>query len=258
VVLYVGTSGWQYRHWRNRFYPPGLPARAWLDHYAERFQTVEINNTFYRLPPRETFEGWAKRFPPDFVIAAKMSRYLTHIKRLRDPEEPVHRFLEHARPLGARLGSVLVQLPPNLTVDAPQLDDVLARFPSGMRVAVEPRHESWWVDDVRAVLERHDAALCLADRGSRLITPHWRTASWGYVRFHFGRAQPAGCYGRAALETWVVRVRDTWGPDADVFVYFNNDMEGCAVRDAVVFAQLAAAAGLTPTRTPNLDEAPVG
>ena len=257
-MLYIGTSGWQYRHWRNRFYPKGLPARAWLDHYVERFATVEINNTFYRLPPRETFEGWAKRFPADYAIAAKASRYLTHIKRLREPQEPVQRFMEHAAPLGSRLGPVLVQLPPNLPVEVERLDETLAAFPRWLRVAVEPRHESWWIDDVRKVLEKHDAALCLADRGSRLITPAWRTSEWGYVRFHFGRAQPRSCYGRAALARWTDRVCDLWGADDDVYVYFNNDGEGCAIRDAVVFGELAAARGLHPTRTPRLDEAPVG
>ncbi|MDQ1519031.1 MAG: hypothetical protein QOI55_104 [Actinomycetota bacterium] len=257
-MLYIGTSGWQYRHWRGRFYPSGVPARAWLDYYIERFATVEINNTFYRLPPRETFELWAKRFPADYVIAAKVSRYLTHIKRLREPEEPVQRFLEHAEPLGPRLGPVLVQLPPNLPAEAERLDATLTAFGPGRRIAVEPRHESWFVDDVRSVLERHNAALCLADRGSRLITPAWRTADWGYVRFHFGRAQPRSCYGRASLVRWVDRVCDLWGDHEDVFAYFNNDGEGCAVRDAVVFARLAAARGLHPTRTPQLDEAPVG
>jgi uncharacterized protein YecE (DUF72 family) len=257
-LLYVGTSGWQYRHWRARFYPQGCPQKAWLDYYAQRFATVEINNTFYRLPPRETFEGWAKRFPPDEIIAVKASRYLTHIKRLREPEEPVKRLLEHAQPLGERLGPVLVQLPPNLTVEVDRLDATLGAFPRAVRVAVEPRHESWFVDEVRAVLQRHNAALCLADRGSRMITPAWRTADWGYVRFHFGRAQPWGCYGRDALARWVERVCDLWQPDDDVFVYFNNDMEGCALRDAVVFARLAERRGLHPTRTPDLADTPVG
>jgi uncharacterized protein YecE (DUF72 family) len=257
-MLHVGTSGWQYRHWRGRFYPRGLPARAELDHYTHAFATVEINNTFYRLPPRETFVTWAQRFPADVVIAAKMSRYLTHVKRLQEPDEPVERFLTHAAPLGDRLGVVLLQLPPTLRVEAERLDATLAAIGQRVRVAVEPRHESWFVDDVRAVLERHDAALCLADRGSRLITPAWRTASFGYVRFHFGRAQPWSCYGRAALARWVDRIAELYGERRDVYAYFNNDMEGCAVRDAVVFARLARARGLHPSRTPALDQAPVG
>jgi uncharacterized protein YecE (DUF72 family) len=257
-VLYVGTSGWQYKHWRGRFYPRQLAQRDWLEHYAQRFQTVEINNTFYRLPSRETFASWARRFPADEVLAIKASRYLTHIKRLKEPQEPVDRLLTHAEPLGACLAVVLVQLPPNLPVEVERLDDVLAAFAGRVRVVVEPRHPTWFVADVRAVLERHDAALCLADRGSRPITPEWRTAGFGYVRFHFGRAQPRSCYGRDALARWADRIADQYGPDDDVYAYFNNDGEGCAVRDAAVFAELAAERGLVPTRVPVLDEAPVG
>jgi uncharacterized protein YecE (DUF72 family) len=145
-----------------------------------------------------------------------------------------------------------------LPVEVERLDATLAAFGRGLRIAVEPRHASWFVDDVRAVLERHNAALCLADRGSRMITPAWRTADWGYVRFHFGRGKPRSCYGRASLSRWLDRVCELWGADDDLFVYFNNDGEGCAVRDAVLFAQLGAARGLHPTRTPQLDEAPVG
>jgi uncharacterized protein YecE (DUF72 family) len=259
-VLYVGTSGWQYRHWRGRFYPDGLPARRWLEHYTQRFATVEINNTFYRLPPRETFEQWAERFPADFVVAMKASRYLTHVKRLQEPEEPVQRLLAHAQPLRARLGPVLVQLPPTLTAKPDRLDETLRAFGTSVRVAVEPRHPSWFEDSarLREVLERHDAALCLADRGSRLITPFWRTAEWGYVRFHHGRGRPRSCYGRDALAHWAERIATTWSPSDDVFAYFNNDGEGCAVRDAVVFAHLAEKRGLHPTRVPDISEAPVG
>ncbi len=251
-MLYVGTSGWQYRHWRDRFYPKAVPQRAWLEYYAERFATVEINNTFYRLPPRTTFEQWAERFPADFVVAMKASRYLTHVKRLQEPEEPVHRMLEHAAPLGDRLGPVLLQLPPNLTFEPERLRATLAAFPSHVRVAVEPRHSSWFDDEaaLRDVLEARGAALCIADRASRLLAPLWRTADWGYVRFHAGLAHPPGCYGRAALLHWVERIDATWGTRADVFAYFNNDMHGCAVRDAVMFGNLAGRHGLHPSRVP--------
>ncbi|GIF67501.1 histidine kinase [Asanoa ishikariensis] len=249
-MILVGTSGWQYRDWRGPFYPEKLPQRAWLEHYAERFATVEINNAFYRLPERDTFAAWRERTPGDFCVGVKMSRYLTHIKRLKDPAEPVKRFLDHADGLGDRLGPVLVQLPPNLKVDAGALDAVLARFPSGIRVAVEPRHESWWVDEVRAVLTTHAAALSWADRLGRPTTPLWRTTDWGYLRFHEGRATPRPRYGRSALRTWAGRLKDAFGADADAYVYFNNDHGGAAVTDAAAFARIAAAAGLTPSRTP--------
>ncbi|MFD8275795.1 DUF72 domain-containing protein [Streptomyces flaveolus] len=251
MTLFVGTSGWQYRDWRDVLYPPGLPVRLWLERYAAGFATVEINNAFYRLPTRETFEGWRERVPPDFVVAVKASRYLTHIKRLRDPEEPVDRLMTHAAGLGDRLGPVLLQLPPTLRCDAGLLDACLACFPPGTRVAVEPRHESWWTPEVRGVLESRGAALCWADVLARPVTPLWRTADWGYVRFHQGRAAAWPHYGRRSLATWLDRIATTWPDDHDVYTYFNNDPNGAAVRDALLFARLARTTKLTVTRTPS-------
>ncbi len=256
--MYVGTSGWQYKSWRGRFYPEKLAQGRWLEWFAERFQVVEVNNTFYRLPPPETFTAWAQRTPPDFVVAPKVSRYLTHVKRLQDPEEPVQRFLRHAAPLGDKFGPILVQLPPDLTADVGRLDRVLGLFPEGLRVAVEFRHESWFTEDVRKVLESHGAALCLADRASKVLSPLWQTTGWAYVRLHEGTAEPRPCYGRTALRTWSRRLADTWGSEADIFVFFNNDPLGCAVRDAAVFAREAAGAGLRPTRVPAVGDVKVG
>ncbi|MEV4443132.1 DUF72 domain-containing protein, partial [Streptomyces sp. NPDC049577] len=251
MPLLVGTSGWQYKDWRGVLYPADLPQRLWLEEYARAFATVENNNAFYRLPTPETFADWRARTPGGFLMAVKASRYLTHIKRLRDPEEPVARLMRHAAGLGERLGPVLLQLPPTLRADPGLLDAALAPFPAGTRVAVEPRHPSWWSDEVRAVLERRRAALCWADNGSRPVTPLWRTADWGYVRFHAGRASPWPRYGRRALVTWARRVADTWPDGADVYAYFNNDPGGAAVHDAVVFARAAAALGRTVSRTPD-------
>lgn len=171
MTLFVGTSGWQYKDWRGVLYPDGVPMRLWLEEYAARFATVEINNAFYRLPTRETFESWRERTPPDFVVALKASRYLTHIKRLRDPAEPVDRLLSHAAGLGDRLGPVLLQLPPTLHADPGLLDECLGCFPADVRVAVEPRHDSWWTPQVRKVLESRGAALCWADVLARPVTP---------------------------------------------------------------------------------------
>jgi uncharacterized protein YecE (DUF72 family) len=252
-MLHVGTSGWQYRDWRGSFYPPGLAQRDWLRHFAERFATVELNNSFYRLPERANFERWRDQTPEDFVVAVKMSRFLTHLKRLREPEEPVRRFLERARGLGPRLGPVLLQLPPQLEAEFERLAGVLRCFPKDVRVAVEPRHDSWYEDRLRSVLEERGAALCLADSPRRRM-PHWRTADWGFVRFHEGRATPHPCYGERALAGWAERIADLWPASADVFCYFNNDGRACAVRDAVTFARLARRAGLRPTRVPERDE----
>jgi uncharacterized protein YecE (DUF72 family) len=250
-MILVGTSGWQYRHWHTRFYPPGLPQNRWLEYYAARFATVELNSAFYRLPERATFAGWRDRIPDDFCMAVKMSRYLTHIRRLRDSAEPVSRFLERAGALGDRLGPVLLQLPPDLPADLAALDAVLARFPPHVKVAVEPRHSSWWTDEVRRMLEQHQAALCWADRRGRPVTPLWRTAGFGYLRLHEGRAEPRPRYGGAALRSWVGRIITAFGPDETVYVYFNNDPNGAALTDAETFADLCRRHDLPVTRTPT-------
>jgi uncharacterized protein YecE (DUF72 family) len=253
MAVLVGTSGWQYRDWRGRFYPERLAQAKWLEHYAGRFATVESNNAFYRLPDPHTFAAWAARTPPDFVMATKASRFLTHVKRLRDPAEPVARFLEHAGHLGGKLGPVLLQLPPSLQGDAALLDAVLECFPDRVRVALEPRHQSWFSDRILELLRERGAAMCLTDRARRR-SPLWRTAGWTYLRFHEGAGTPQPCYGQQALATWAEALAATWGPAADVYVYFNNDPGACAVRDAVRFAAAARRAGLSPTRTPDIGE----
>ncbi len=250
MAVYVGTSGWQYRDWRDSFYPTRLAQSRWLEHYAANFAVVEVNNTFYRLPERSTFEEWAARTPTDFVVAMKASRYLTHIRRLKEPAEPVARMLDHAGGLGRKLGPVLVQLPPNLRADPERLADTLARFPHRVRVAVEPRHESWFTDNVYRVLNEHNSALCLTDR-ARQRGPVVRTADWYFLRFHEGVARPRPCYGDQALAGWIDRLAAEWPGTGDGYVFFNNDHRACAVRDAARFAVLAGRAGLGPTRAPN-------
>ena len=245
-MILVGTSGWQYRDWRERFYPAGTPQRLWLEHFAAHFATVEVNNAFYHLPERETFAKWRARTPDDFCLAVKMSRYLTHIKRLRDPAEPVQRFMSRAEALGDKLGPVLLQLPPSLRVDLAALDATLGLIPPGVRVAVEPRHASWWTDETRNLLEKHGAALCWADRKGRPVTPLWCTTDWAYLRMHEGRAQPRPRYGAAALRTWLGRVEQF----ETAYVYFNNDPGGAAIADASAFAAQARKRDLPVSRTP--------
>jgi uncharacterized protein YecE (DUF72 family) len=270
----IGTSGWQYRDWRGMLYPPGLAERDWLEYYAGRYGTVENNGTFYRLPATDTFAGWRAKVPDGFVMTVKASRYLTHVRRLRDPAEPVARLLRAAAGLGDRLGPVLLQLPPNLRADAAALDTCLgefARFPgpgaSGgqvsattpgsaatggrVRVAVEFRHESWWTEETRQLLASHNAALCWVDRLGRPLAPLWRTADWGYLRFHEGAAQPWPRYGTQALRSWVRRAGEAWPDSADVFVYFNNDQHAAALYDAAAFASMARQAGRQVTPAPE-------
>lgn len=267
VPVLVGTSGWQYRDWRGLLYPVGLPQHEWLQFYARRYATVENNSTFYRLPARDTFADWQSRTPGDFVMALKASRYLTHVKRLRDPEEPVAHLMAAASGLGTRLGPVLLQLPPSLPADPPRLAACLAQFarfrrpvapgvptPAGaaggaVQVVVEPRHPSWWTEEARQVLAGHGAALCWADQLGRPVTPLWRTAGWGYLRFHQGAASPWPRYGRHALGSWQARIADAWPDDATVYVYFNNDPGGAALADSAAFAEICRRAGRTVTRT---------
>jgi uncharacterized protein YecE (DUF72 family) len=243
VTLWIGTSGWQYRDWRAAFYPARLPTARWLEHYATRFATVEVNSTFYRLPVARSFVEWRDRTPDGFVFAVKASRYLTHVKRLADPEQPIRTFMERAGGLGSKLGPVLVQLPPNLRVDVGRLAATLDAFPRGVRIAVEPRHESWDCDEVVDLLHDRDAALCLADRRGP-VGPLHATATWAFVRLHAGRARPEPCYGRRALATWVDRIVELYGPSVDGYVYCNNDTHACAVRNADELVGIAARAGL--------------
>ena len=256
----IGTSGWQYDHWRGRLYPSGVPMSRWFDRYVEAFDTVELNVTFYRQPSASVFEGWARRAPDGFLYAVKASRFLTHVLRLRDPADSVRRLTEGALRLGSHLGPVLLQLPPDMPAEPARLAATLDAFPAGVRLTVEPRHASWFSDEVREVLRARGAALCWADRrGPRTpVDPSWATAPWGYVRFHGGLASPRGCYGNIALEHWFERIRATWAPGQDVFLYWNNDRRGCAPRDADTFASMARKAGQEVTRTPDPASLPVG
>jgi uncharacterized protein YecE (DUF72 family) len=260
LPLFVGTSGWQYRDWRGEFYAAGVPVSRWLEYYAEHFPVVENDGTFYRLAGRDTFASWRERTPAGFVMAIKASRYLTHIRRLRDPAEPVARLLNAARGLGDRLGPVLLQLPPNLTADSALLADCLRQFATdfarldaaaigGGRVCVEFRHPSWLTDDVRSILTEHNAALCWSDRGGRPLGPLWRTADWGYLRFHEGAAQPWPHYGQQSLKSWLKRITDAFPPEADVFAFFNNDQHCAAPTDAAALTAIAEHAGWTVPRT---------
>jgi uncharacterized protein YecE (DUF72 family) len=267
MPLLIGTSGWQYRDWRDGLYPAGVAQRRWLEHYATQYLTVENNSSFYRLPAAQTFTGWRARTPADFIMTVKASRYLTHVRKLRDPAEPVARLLGVAAGLGPKLGPILLQLPPTLIAEPGLLDACLREFyaaplPDGhgrLRIAVEPRHPSWWTEETRQLLAAHDAALCWADRLGRPVTPLWRTAGWGYLRFHEGAADPWPSYGPQALRSWVDRIRQAWpdDPDPDVYVYFNNDPGGAAVVNSASFAALARDAGLAVTRTPPVGGVPL-
>jgi uncharacterized protein YecE (DUF72 family) len=226
----IGCSGWQYKHWRGDFYPAELPQSRWLEYYAQRFDTVEINNTFYRLPEAPTFAAWARRVPRQFLYAVKASRFLTHMKKLKDPEDPLDLFFSRAERLGPTFGPVLYQLPPRWPVNLERFERFLQALPRSRRHVVEFREPSWYSDDVFALMRRHRVALCLHDmKGSasaRLVV-----GPFIYVRFH-GTEKYSGSYSDAMLESWAEWLSEQVGARLSVYAYFNNDTGGHAVRDA--------------------------
>jgi uncharacterized protein YecE (DUF72 family) len=228
----IGCSGWNYASWKEPFYE-GRPARAWLEHYARHFDTVEVNNTFYRLPNRDAVASWARTAPDGFCFAVKASRYLTHVKRLRDLGPGLDRFLERIEPLDGKLGPFLWQLPPNFPRDDARLAAALALLPLGERHAIEFRHASWFADEVYALLRRYGVALVIGDRPEVYdFQTHELTAGWTYVRFHHGSRGRRGNYSERELEEWAERIR-TWSEDIEVYAYFNNDWEAFAVKNAL-------------------------
>jgi uncharacterized protein YecE (DUF72 family) len=229
-VIRIGCSGWNYRDWRGAFYPGRLPAKRWLEAYAERFDTVEVNTTFYRLPRREAVANWVEQTPDGFGFAVKASRYLTHIRRLRDVADGVARLNERIEPLldAGRLIAMLWQVPANFHRDDDRLAAALKEMGPG-RHAFEARDPTWYCDDVAALLREHDVAFVIADDKRRPLPETPRTASWSYVRLHYGHRGRRGNYGPSELDEWARRIDELRG---DVLAYFNNDWEAFAPRNA--------------------------
>ena len=234
--LRVGCSGWNYKTWRGPFYPRELPTSRWLDYYAAQFDTVEVNNTFYRLPPRSTFAAWREQVPRGFLVAVKASRYLTHMKRLRDPEEPLARLFSRASALGTALGPVLYQLPASFAIDLARLDGFLSALPRTwegrrLRHVIEFRDPSWYVSETYSLLRRHRIALCLHDKeGSAISSPF--VGPFVYVRFHGTTGRYHGRYGAAQLARYAHALAEQARDGRRVYAYFNNDPEAAAVADA--------------------------
>jgi uncharacterized protein YecE (DUF72 family) len=230
--VHVGCSGWNYRDWRGVLYPPGLAPAEWLQEYARRFDTVEVNATFYRLIAREAVARWVAQTPPGFIFAVKASRYMTHVRRLHDIAESVARFYERIEPLieAERLGPVLWQLPESFQRDEQRLASVLDQLPPG-RHAFEFRHPSWFVPKVYELLREHRAALVVADHPERPFQTFEDTADWRFVRLHYGRRGRRGNYSERELREWAARLHG-WRARDEVFVYLNNDWEGFAPRNA--------------------------
>jgi len=232
VTVRIGCSGWNYRSWRDRLYPASASPRRWLELYADRFDTVEVNATFYRLASPAAVARWVAQTPPDFLFAVKASRYITHVRRLRDVGEAVARFYAPLEPLAraGRLGPTLWQLPENFHRDDDRLEATLAGLPAGQH-AVEFRDASWFVPDVYRILRAHGAALVYGDHPDRPFQTDEATADWRYVRFHYGHRGRRGNYSDTELDAWAKRLR-AWARRGDVYAYFNNDWEGFAPRNA--------------------------
>jgi uncharacterized protein YecE (DUF72 family) len=227
-LLRVGTSGYHYEHWKTIFYPADLPKSRWFSYYAQRFDTVEINNTFYHLPSASAFDVWQKQAPPNFLYALKFNRYGSHWMRLKSARQTIGNFLAVANRLAEFLGPILVQLPPHWNVDAQRLDNFLTEAPRSLRWAVEFRNASWLCDKIFEILERHQAALCIHD----MIQSHPRilTANWTYLRYHGNHY--AGTYSPQKLAVEAKWIRGQLASGKNVFAYFNNDAQGYAVRNA--------------------------
>jgi uncharacterized protein YecE (DUF72 family) len=231
--VHIGCSGWNYRDWRGRVYPQGVAQSRWLEHYATMFDTVEVNATFYRLPTRETVAHWVEATPQRFVFAIKVSRYLTHIKRLRGAGDGIARLAERLEPLlgTPKMGPLLWQLPESFERDDERLAAALAQLPRDWRHCFEFRHPSWFARAVYELLREHRVALVIGDDPGRPFQTHERTADWTYVRLHRGARGRRGNYSRAELATWKRRIA-AWRGETEVYVYANNDQEAFAARNA--------------------------
>lgn len=232
----IGTSGWIYNHWRGDFYPRELPIKAWFEHYRRHFDTVEINNTFYRLPTLATFDCWRRQAGEGFLYAVKASRFLTHMKKLKEPAEPLARLVRHARRLRKFLGPILYQLPPRWLPDVERLETFFQALPKKLTHVIEFRDERCLTDDLRRLLTRYGVGLCIHD----LVRPHprWITARMVYVRFH--GVGYGGSYRRDHLRRWADWIAGASTVGHDIFVYFNNDIGGHAVRNALTLKELVA------------------
>jgi uncharacterized protein YecE (DUF72 family) len=235
--IYIGTSGWHYKHWIGTFYPAETKPAAQFDIYKQHFNTVEINNSFYRLPSPETFIKWRQESPADFLFVVKASRYITHQKKLLEPEQTTVRFFENIKFLKEKLGPVLFQLPPAWKVNVERLKIFLAALPDKFRFVFEFRNSTWYADEVIALLKKYNCAFCIYELAGHLSPAHV-TADFVYVRLHGPGNKYQGSYTRRQLEDWAEQCQTWRRQGLDVFVYFDNDQEGYAAFNAVTLKEL--------------------
>jgi len=229
---YIGTSGWHYNHWQDRFYPKALSRAEWLGFYARHFTTVELNNSFYRLPSEANFAAWHDSSPANFTFAVKVSRFITHIKRLKNTEEAVEKFIGRTKILEEKLGPLLYQLPPNMPRHDETLETFLSTLPPGLKHVIEFRHQSWLEEPVFEILHKYNVGFCVFDMPS-VSCPLVATADFAYVRFHGGSELYSSCYSDEELADWAKRLADLTAKLKAVYIYFNNDAEAFAIRNAI-------------------------
>ncbi|WP_245409589.1 DUF72 domain-containing protein [Allosphingosinicella vermicomposti] len=227
----IGCSGWNYKHWRGLFYPEKMAAKNWFAFYAQHFDTVEINNSFYRLPSSETFEKWRDQAPEGFCYAVKANRFLTQAKKLTDGAEMLDWMLPPIRHLQPRLGPILFQLPPRFKINLERLEEFLSALPKDLIHVFEFREKSWITDETLALLDRHGASFCIHDMPAS-TTPRWASGKIAYVRFHGGTGKYWGRYSDEALSDWTDWMADQARQGRDVWAYFNNDIDAHAIHDA--------------------------
>jgi uncharacterized protein YecE (DUF72 family) len=237
VRYYIGTSGWHYDWWRGRFYPPKLAVAKWLEFYCSRFATVELNNSFYHLPSEKAFTTWRDSSPQGFLFAVKVSRFITHIKRLKNVEEPLDNFLSRARLLKEKLGPLLYQLPPQMHRSDERLQAFLELLPPGLPHVIEFRHQSWLDETVFDLLRRYNVGLCVFDMPG-FSCPLLGTADFAYVRFHGSQGLYASSYSPQELREWAGRIKALPPEVSTVYIYFNNDAEAFAIRNAAALGGL--------------------
>ena len=237
MTIHIGTSGWHYKHWKGPFYPERLPAAKMLGFYAQHIDTVELNNTFYRLPPETAVAAWRESTPSGFCFAAKGSRFLTHMKKLKDPESGIERFFERIRPLGRKLGPVVFQLPPWWKVDSGRLEGFLAALPKRRRYAFEFRDPTWHTEEIYRILRRHNAAFCIFEIAGGKTDP-LITADFTYTRLHGPGGAYQGSYRHDQLDEWARRLRQWDRELRAAYLYFDNDEAGYAVQNALTLKQM--------------------
>jgi len=237
----IGCSGWNYKHWRERFYPKGLAARSWFAFYAETFDTVEINNSFYMLPKAETFDKWREQAPPGFRYAVKANRFLTQAKKLKDCDEPLARMMAPMRQLGDRLGPILYQLPPRFRINLDRLESFLKLLPRDVVSVFEFRDKSWLTEETLMLLDRYGASFCAHDMPD-LATERWAAGPIAYVRFHGGVGKYWGRYSDESLLSWTDWILGQAREGRPAWCYFNNDIDGHAIHDAQTLKAMVAQA----------------